>query len=179
MKIGVLADTHIPRRLRSVPEGVGQAFRGLDIILHAGDICRLEVLRSLQEQFTLTFAVYGEHDDEQVRHYLLARQVLEFRTRRIGLIHGNLHAGLDWSTRVRWAVRPPRNEELLNHLLARFARDEVHCIVFGHTHRPCVQFYKGVLFFNPGAVMGARGRKPTVGVLNVTDRSVTADTIRL
>ncbi len=179
MKIGVLADTHIPHRLPALPGGVGRAFQGLDIILHAGDICQLQVLRMLQEQFTLTFAVFGEDDDQEVRRYLLARQIIQFRERRVGLIHGDLGATLDLTTRLRWALRPPPTEELLDHLLGRFMGEEVHCIVFGHTHRPLVQFHRGVLFFNPGAVVGARGSRPTVGVLNITDRSITAEVIPL
>lgn len=179
MKIGVLADTHIPHRLPALPQSVGRAFQGLDIILHAGDICQLQVLRTLQEQFTLTFAVFGEDDDQEVRRFLLARQVIEFRRRRIGLIHGDLGASLDLRTRLRWALRKPPTEELLDLLLARFAGEDVHCIVFGHTHRPLVQFHRGVLFFNPGAVVGARGSRPTVGVLNITDRSITADILSL
>lgn len=179
MKIGVLADTHIPQRLPALPKGVGRAFQGLDIIVHAGDICQLQVLRTLQEQFTLTFAVFGEDDDREVRHYLLARQVIEFRGRRVGLIHGNLGPTLDLKTRLLWALHPPPVEALLDRLLTRFSAEEVHCVVFGHTHRPLVQFYRGVLFFNPGAVVGARGNRPTVGVLHITDRSITADIIPL
>lgn len=179
MKIGVLADTHIPHRLPVLPQGVGRAFQGLDIILHAGDICQLQVLRTLQERFTLTFAVFGEDDDPEVRRYLLARQIIEFRDRRVGLIHGDLGAALDLKTRLRWAVRPPPTEEFLDRLQARFAGEEVHCIVFGHTHRALVQFHRGVLFFNPGAVAGARGARPTVGVLHITDRSITADILSL
>lgn len=179
MKIGVLADTHIPNRLAALPATVGRAFQGLDIILHAGDICRLEVLRALQEDYTLTFAVFGEDDDRGVRRYLLSRQVIEFRQRRVGLIHGDVSATLDLKTRLLWRLRPPPTEELLDRLLDRFAGDEVDCIVFGHTHRPLVQFHRGVLFFNPGAVVGGRGRRPTVGVLNITDRSITAEVIPL
>jgi len=179
VKIGVLADTHIPNQLPALPDGVRRAFRGLDIILHAGDICQLKVLRALQDEYTLTFAVYGEDDDPEVRRYLLSRQVVEFRKRRIGLLHGDLTATLDWKTRLLWAIRRPPTEEILDRLLARFVQDQVDCIVFGHTHRPLVQFYKGVLFFNPGAVVGGRGQRPTVGILNITDRSITADVIGL
>jgi uncharacterized protein len=179
MKIGVLADTHVPDQLPALPSQVGRAFQGLDIIVHAGDICRLDVLRSLQEQYTLTFGVSGEHDDAEVRAYLLSRQVVEFRHRRIGLIHGDVSATLPWQTRWRWALRQPSSEELLDLLRLRFREDDVHCIIFGHTHRPFVRYYQGILFFNPGAVAGARGQRPTVGVLNVGDRSITADLVSL
>jgi putative phosphoesterase len=179
VKIGILADTHIPDRLPEIPSAVNRAFKDLDIILHAGDICQLEVLRALQERYTLTFAVYGEHDDEKVRQYLLASQVVEFRSRRIGLIHGAQNLEASWFSRLRLALRPPPEEQYLDFLRSQFDDGEIHCIVYGHTHQPNLKFHNGVLFFNPGAVAAGRGNRATVGVLDVSDRSVTADVITL
>src|SRR5262245_39098978 len=89
MKIGVIADTHIPDLRRSLPARVLEIFSTVEIVLHAGDITSLEVLQQLQESVSLTFAVYGEDDSPEVKSYLQESQVLEFGGLRVGLIHGN------------------------------------------------------------------------------------------
>ena len=42
--IGVISDTHIPSRCLHVPEIVMERFKGVDLILHAGDLTELSVL---------------------------------------------------------------------------------------------------------------------------------------
>jgi hypothetical protein len=39
VRVMVLADTHAPRRWRSCPAPVAELLRGVDLILHAGDVC--------------------------------------------------------------------------------------------------------------------------------------------
>ena len=36
--LGVITDTHIPQRIKTLPPRVFEVFRGVDRILHAGDI---------------------------------------------------------------------------------------------------------------------------------------------
>jgi predicted phosphodiesterase len=38
MRIGLIADTHLPSSIREPWPEVASAFRGVDLILHAGDI---------------------------------------------------------------------------------------------------------------------------------------------
>ncbi len=42
---------------------------------------------------------------------------------------------------------------------------EVQAVLFGHTHRPLVEYEEGILLFNPGTI-GDR-TKPTYGVLTI------------
>ena len=44
MKVGVISDTHIPTIAPSLPPAVYEIFKGVDLILHAGDIVELSVL---------------------------------------------------------------------------------------------------------------------------------------
>jgi len=44
MKVAVLADTHAPRYWKACPAEVARRLRGVDLILHAGDVCRATVL---------------------------------------------------------------------------------------------------------------------------------------
>lgn len=44
MRIGVISDTHVPVRARTLPGEVFEIFAGVDLILHAGDLITLDVL---------------------------------------------------------------------------------------------------------------------------------------
>ena len=182
MKIGIIADTHIPQLSPVLPARIADAFRGLDIILHVGDICELAVLQEFQETYTLTFAVQGDEDSEAVRAYLDEKRVVRFGERRVAMIHG--HQGT--RERVRSGLRrllgggpAPAAPSLPEVLLDQFAAEEVHAIVFGHTHRPYVRMHGGVLLFNPGAALPGPARQPTVGILDVGERSITGKIVPL
>jgi predicted phosphodiesterase len=47
MRIAVLADTHAPRRWKRCPPAVAERLEGVDLILHASDVCRAWVLDEL------------------------------------------------------------------------------------------------------------------------------------
>jgi len=169
MRIGVIADTHIPRAQKELPAAVGRVFAGVDIILHAGDICTLDVLRSLQNSFALTMAVHGESDDADVRRYLDPQQTVEFANRRIGLIHGDQAVSGQWWRRILMS-RDRLDASLRQGLQEVFS--DVHCIVYGHTHRPYVKMHGDVLLFNPGPAAPVDGQRPSVGILDIGEHSI-------
>lgn len=170
MKIGVLADTHIPDRCRSLPARVIELFSSVEIVLHAGDITQLSVLHQLQEQVSLTFAVYGECDAPEVRTYLQPSQVLEFGGLRVGLIHGHRDARAELLMRVnRLLRRSPYTPQFIQYLLGCF--NKVDAIVFGHTHVPYAKTHQGVFLFNPGSLSPDRG-VPHVGLLEINQRGI-------
>jgi putative phosphoesterase len=175
MKIGVVGDTHIPDASFMLPARIDDLFKGLDILLHVGDVCDLSVLKELQETYTLTFAVWGERDLPELRHYLEEQRVVRFGDRRVGMIHGHQYRGS--ATRIWDRLRQSlfggsATDAQADYLLDRFASDDVHAIVFGHTHRPLVKMHKGVLLFNPGAALPGIDVGPSVGILEVTRRSI-------
>jgi putative phosphoesterase len=175
MNIGVVSDTHIPESGPLLHSRLAKLFRGLDILLHAGDVCELYVLEDLQEMFTLTFAVLGEEDSEEVQHYLEEKRVVRFGDRAVGMIHGHQYAEAQreatrWLNRI--LRRAPDPGTLEDFLLAKFEGEEVDAIVFGHTHTPYVKMHQGVLLFNPGAGRPGSSRRPSAGILEVGDRSI-------
>lgn len=171
MKIGVIADTHIPDLRRSLPARVMEIFSSVEIVLHAGDITSLDVLQQLQESVSLTFAVYGEQDSAEVRSYLQESQVLEFGGLRVGLVHGNREARGGLNERIAKLLRrDPYNPEFIQYLLARF--NNVDAIVFGHTHVPYAKVHEGVFLFNPGSINPANSTEPSVGLLEITTRGI-------
>lgn len=178
MRIGVLSDTHIPERMRELPPRVLELFSNVEIVLHAGDICRLEVLQSLQEHVSLTFAVYGEGDPPEVKKFLQETHVLEFGGLRVGLMHGHNLQGAGWWDRLRGTLNPQqRQKELRDALLRKLPN--MDAIVYGHTHEPFARTVEGVFLFNPGSPMPAARSGPSVGLLEITNRAIRGRIIRL
>ena len=71
MQIAIISDTHLPRGSRRLPEACVERLRTADLILHAGDLMRLPVLREL-ESYGPVVAVHGNVDDAEVRAALPA-----------------------------------------------------------------------------------------------------------
>lgn len=163
MRIGVLSDTHIPSRARRLPPTLVTVFDGTDLILHAGDLVDVRVLTDLRAIAPVE-AVAGNMDPPEFHRRLGRKKILELGGFRIGLVHGDI--GSDRSK------TPSRS-------LAAFAGDNVHCVVFGHSHQPYLEQVNGVLLFNPGSPTDRR-REPyhTCGILTLGKR-IEAEIIRL
>jgi len=172
MKIGVLADTHIPDMLPAVPARVLELFSSVDLILHAGDVSDLAVLQQL-EPIAQTFAVSGDRDSAQVRKYVEEKQRLSFGGRAVGLVHG--HHAWEGSALRRMAFRfnaTRRTETLLGYVLRQF--NDVDVIVFGHSHAPYMKMHGNVLLFNPGSLLPHFGRVGSVGLLEINATAIKA-----
>jgi len=174
MKIGVIGDTHIPERSPVLPARIAELFKGLDIILHVGDITELYVLKEFQETYTLTFAVAGEGDSAEVHEFLDEKRVVRFGQRRIGMIHGHQLDGAQGAEGGLRRLLGRRSDPsaLPTFLLGQF-EEEVDAIVFGHTHQPYVRTHSGVLLFNPGSALPGTVPRATVGILDMSKRNIT------
>ncbi len=162
--LGIITDTHIPQRIKALPPRVCEVFRGVDRILHAGDINSRQVLDQLAEVAPVE-AVAGNAD--LFKHGLPLTRMIEVDGRRIGLVHG--HGG--WSRYLRSKVRDQFGFDEEHYLkIVRGSFGPVDAIVFGHTHR----FYRaersGILLLNPGPVAPDfyNTPGPQVGLLHVT-----------
>ena len=67
--IGLISDTHIPRDVKMIPPHVKEAFKDVDMILHAGDIYLPEILDEL-EALAPVMAAIGNGDKEYPDDYL-------------------------------------------------------------------------------------------------------------
>jgi putative phosphoesterase len=147
LKIGVLSDTHLIEvdfRLREI---VGTYFADTDMIIHAGDLISMDVLRYLQSGNLE--AVRGNMDYPEVREILPDKKLISAGPFRIGIIHG-------WGS-------PYGMEERIQ---TQF--ENVHCIVFGHTHNHVNRWKDGVLFFNPGSPTDKRyAKQNSIGILEI------------
>lgn len=149
-RVGVVADTHCPEFLERLPDRIFEALRGVDLILHAGDVNSAETIAQLQ-QIAPVEAVRGDHD-RALPDLPPSREVL-VEGRRIVLVHGNRSRLIEEPQTLLWTLslgylHP--NAGLPRTLLRRFRGADA--IVFGHTHRPHVETRDGTLMFNPGGV---------------------------
>ena len=153
MLVGVVSDTHLPRFGRSLPPALLDGLRGVDLILHAGDLTELFVLDELA-QIAPVEAVYGNVDSLSVLLALPAKRVIEVAGVRVGLVHGHGQG----STTLQRAQRA-------------FSGTSVAAIVFGHSHAPYCQRLGEVLLFNPGSPTDKRREaRPSFGVLRVEEK---------
>jgi uncharacterized protein len=149
-RVGVVADTHSPEFLRRLPDQLFEVLRGVDLILHAGDVGGLETIAQL-ERLAPVEAVRGDHDPTLVT--LPLSRAITIEGKRIVVVHGNRSRWIEEPQTLIWTLslglkRP--NDALPRDLLRRFTGSDA--IVFGHTHRPYAETLDHTLLFNPGGV---------------------------
>src|SRR5438034_11395031 len=117
MLVAVIADTHLPRGSRRLPDACVERLRRADLILHAGDLVSVAFLDELRSLGPPVAAVYGNMDTPELKLLLPKEHVVEAEATRIGMVHiGGPRVG-----------REAR-------LVARFPG--CSAIVYGHTHLP-------------------------------------------
>ena len=164
MRIGLLSDTHVPEAVKELPmPELREAFKGVDLIMHGGDIYYRSVLEDLS-QIAPVIAALGDDDfgstlkDDRVRD----KHVLNIQGHCIWLIH----------ERPRMFSPPPplhrRTYEFRN------MQDIPEVVVFGHQHKTIVESYEGMLLVSPGSPTFLHYKQGlgTVGILEVNDGKV-------
>ena len=131
------------------------ALEGSDIILHAGDIGAPEVLAALRD-LAPTFAVRGNNDRDAWGLTLPLSDVVEIGPHHVYLLHDI--ADLD--------IEP--------------AAAGFSAVIFGHSHKPCVEEREGVLYLNPGSAGPRRFTLPiAVARVRVSDERLDAELVEL
>jgi uncharacterized protein len=131
LRLAVIADTHLPRGERRLPDRCVDALRAADLIVHAGDFSRPSVLADLR-QLGPVAAVHGNVDSPELRRELPETISLELEDVVLGVIHD---AGPAKGRLERLRVRFP----------------EADAVVFGHSHMPLHEEGGGFQIFNPGS----------------------------
>jgi hypothetical protein len=156
MYVAVLSDTHAPTRWKSCPPNVAARLRGVDAILHAGDVCTPAVLDELSA-WAPVHAVRGNNDGDDVAAWGAPHILrIELAGVPIAMIHDSGAA----------EGRPRRMRQLF---------PEASLVVFGHSHIPLNEVHDGQRIFNPGSPTDRR-RQPrgTMGLLYLDDGRVTS-----
>jgi putative phosphoesterase len=138
VKIGVVSDTHGLLRPEVIP-----ALKGVERILHLGDVGDAAILKELEEVAPVT-AIRGNIDRSGPCSRLPETEVTLIGGRYVYMLHDlhTLH---------------------LDPAAGKFA-----AVLSGHTHVPNFYTKKGVLYFNPGSCGPRRFSLPvTIGILRV------------
>lgn len=149
-RIGVVSDTHCPEFLEHLPERLFEVLRGVDLVIHAGDVNSPETIAKLG-RIAPVEAVRGDHD-RTLSALPLSREIT-IEGRRIVVVHGNRSRWLEEPQTLLWTLTLGSflpHAGLSRALCRRFPSADV--IVFGHTHRPHIETRDGTLLFNPGGV---------------------------
>jgi hypothetical protein len=148
--IGIISDTHSLLR----PEAV-DALRGVNLILHAGDVGSPEVLEALKGLAPVV-AVRGNNDKGAWAEELPNWKVVEVGAVKIYLLHN-----------VKEIDLSP-------------AASGFRVVISGHCHKPSVEERQGVLYLNPGSAGPRRFSLPvSVARLRVKEETVIAELVEL
>jgi len=148
--IGVISDTHGLLR----PEAV-KALKGVELIIHAGDIGAPKVLRGL-ERLAPVHAVRGNIDRGDWARNLPLTRVVEVGGVHLYVLHELFTLDLDPAAAGLAAV------------------------IYGHSHSPHLERKNGVLYLNPGSAGPRRFTLPvTVALLRVQNNGLISEFIEL
>lgn len=175
LTVGLLSDTHIPYRLKRLPNAVLDALVGADLILHAGDVDDPTILEQLQD-IAPVHAVRGNihlQDLSDGGVALPATIELQLAGQHIVLVHGHRPGllgfflkGLDITAQsLKLTDNGNFNQRITRRLVQLYPTADI--IVFGHTHRAHVEWIGRTLLINPGAVCSTRGEQQTVARLQL------------
>ncbi len=129
----MLADTHVPKQARDLPEQVWAAIDAADVVIHAGDWVDLPLLDALQQRSRRLIACFGNNDGPALRSRLpeVARESVDGL--ELAVVHETGPA----------AGREQRCER---------AFPGIDLLVFGHSHIPWDTTTPGGLrLLNPGS----------------------------
>jgi putative phosphoesterase len=149
-RIGLISDTHGLLR----PEAV-QALRGSELIIHAGDVGKPEILEELRK-IAPVVAVRGNVDTEPWALALPETAVAEAGAALIYVLHD------------------------VNALDLNPAASGFRLVVSGHSHKPGKTERDGVLYVNPGSAGPRRFQLPvTVARLNLEEKPLNPEFVDL
>jgi hypothetical protein len=148
--VGIISDTHGLIR----PEAI-EALHGSDLIIHAGDLGKPEVIAALRA-VAPTFVVRGNIDKGGWADALPVTELVEVGELRFFVLHDISQLDLDPAA-------------------AGFA-----AVVFGHSHAPSIETRNGVLFLNPGSAGPRRFNLPVaLARVRVSGREVRPQIVEL
>jgi uncharacterized protein len=149
VRLVLTADTHLPRRARTLPDELWRAVDAADLVVHAGDWVAPGLLDELEARSARLLAVHGNNDGPELRRRLpeVARATVEGV--RVAVVHETGDAN----------GREARCER---------AYPDVDLLVFGHSHIPWdTTTPRGLRLLNPGSPTDRR-RQPDCTYLTLT-----------
>ena len=145
--IAVIADTHMPKGSRRLPNRCIELLSQAEAVLHAGDFFALPALVEIEALCPVVHAVHGNVDEPKLRSSLPETLTIELGGQTLAMVHDAGPA----------AGRVSR-------LRRRFPA--AAAVVFGHSHLPLHEEERGFQIFNPGSpTERRRAPRPSMGLL--------------
>ncbi|KKW65940.1 metallophosphoesterase [Mycolicibacterium elephantis] len=149
MRLLLIADTHVPKRARDLPDRVWDEVSKADVVLHAGDWVDVSLLDTLEARAKRLVACWGNNDDAELRRRLPERADAQLGGLRFTVVH---ETGAATGREARMAKQYPYTDVL----------------VFGHSHIPWDTTAKtGLRLLNPGSPTDRR-RQPFCTYMTAT-----------
>lgn len=160
VRVLLLADTHVPKRARTLPDEVWRAVDDAEVVVHAGDWVEPALLDDLEERSRRLVAVYGNNDGPELRRRLPEVARARIGDLRFGVIHETGPA----------SGREGRCDQMF---------DELDVLVFGHSHIPWDTVTpRGLRLLNPGSPTDRR-RQPYCTYMTLDVRDERIEDVRL
>jgi hypothetical protein len=163
MRLAVLADTHVPTRVPTLPGWVREAVSAADHVVHAGDFDTVDTLERVRDlaDGNLT-AVRGNVDDPGVD--LPAVATLSVAGATFVVTHGHGGSAATYRRRLVSLVEEQGGPDAVG--------------VAGHTHDYLDATHDGVRLLNPGSATGANpGDDPSLMFVDVADGVVDVERV--
>jgi len=158
--VGLISDTHIPKRAQCIPKKVFEIFEKVEYIIHAGDLVDLSVVDEL-EQIAPVLAVHGNMDSLEAADALPKINSLKVFNWKIGVTHDpSFFLGLNKPNEVA-------------------EKNGFDVFVYGHTHVPDIKWEGRILYINPGSATDPSSpmNKPSVGLLKISREIIAPEII--
>jgi uncharacterized protein len=141
VRLLILADTHVPRRARDLPDQVWDAVADADLVVHAGDWVDVSLLDGVESRAAGVLGCWGNNDGPELRARLPEVGYADLAGLRLGVVH---ETGPATGRERRCATEFP----------------DLDVLVFGHSHIPWdTTTDTGLRLLNPGSPTDRR-RQP-------------------
>ena len=157
MRLLLIADTHVPKRARDLPERVWDEVDGADVVIHAGDWVEPALLDALEARARRLIACWGNNDGDELRSRLPERADATLGGVRFTVVH---ETGASGGRDARMAKLYPDTDVL----------------VFGHSHIPWdTTATTGLRLLNPGSPTDRRRQPFATFMTAAVDDGVLSD----
>jgi uncharacterized protein len=157
VRLLLIADTHVPKRARDLPQRVWDEVDDADVVIHAGDWVEPGLLDALEARARRLIACWGNNDGDELRSRLPERADATLDGVRFTVVHETGAAG----------GRDAR--------MARLYPD-TDVLVFGHSHIPWdATATTGLRLLNPGSPTDRRRQPFATFMTAVVDNGVLSD----
>ena len=141
-KIGLISDTHGLLRQEAI-----ENLKGCDLIIHAGDVGKREVLEELRN-ISNVFAVKGNCDKDEELEDLPFSEIININNTKIYTVHDIKTIDID------------------------LKREDIDIVIYGHSHKYDNYEKDGIIYINPGGAGHKRFKLPiTIAILKIEDNN--------